>query len=157
MAYGHIYTLRHEAVVATAITVLQLKAGAASPFLILSAIASQRLSTTSVQEAIALVRKSAAATVTTAAMGTHLFKHRLGDPTPDLTLSTTGTGVVGTAEGTDTDIIKKLGFNVLNGDYRLPIPESRIHVPGAGIIAMKFLNAPASQTWDFEMEIMELG
>ena len=157
MAYGHLYTLRHEATVSTAITVLQLKAGAASPFLILSAMAGQRGSVTSAQEAIALVRKTAAATVTTAVVGTHLFKHRLGDPTPDLSLGTAATGVTATAEGTDGDIIKKLPYNVLNGLYHLQVPESRIHVPGAGIIGLKFLNAPASQTWDYEIEIMELG
>lgn len=157
MPFGHVYTLRHEATVATAITVLQLKAGAASPLLILSASAGQRGTIASLQESIALVRKTAAATVTTAAVGTHLFKHRVGDPTPDLTLSTTGTGVIGTAEGTDGDILKKLPFNVLNGLYHLPIPEGRLHVPGGGLLAMKFLNAPTTQTWLFEIELMELG
>lgn len=157
MPYGHRYTLRHEAVVSTAITILQLLAGTAVPFLIVSASLSQDGSTTSAQEKIAFVRKSAAATVTTAVVGTHLFKTRPGDPTPGLTLSTTGTGVIASGEGTDTDVCYEEGFNVLSGWRFTPSEKEYIHVPGAGIIGLKFRTAPASETWQMSITIEELG
>ena len=149
------YVIRHEATIATAITAIQLKASASGPFEILGATATQRGSTTSAQEAIALVRKTVAATVTIAVAGTHVFKAKTNDPTAGLQLGTAATGVIGTAEGTDGDIACKLGFNVLSGYVYLPVPEARIWVPAAGLIALKFLNAPATQTWDLEMIIRE--
>ncbi len=157
MAYGHIYTLRHQAVVATLISILQLKAGALVPFEILSATLSQGISETSAEEAIEFVRKTVAATVTTAVAGTHLFKLRPGDPTAGLDLGTAATGVIATAEGTDGDIVLREAFNVLNGWKHLPVPEERIFVPAAGIIALKFPVAPASQTWQMGITIRELG
>jgi len=156
MPHNDVYVLRNQATVSTAITVLQLLAGANNGFLILRASVSQRGSTTSAQEDIALVRKSAAATVTAAVLGTTLFKTDPNMASPSLTLSTTGTGVTASAEGTDSDQILREGFNVLNGWLYLPVPEERIYVPPAGIIGMKFLTAPASQTWDFEMVIQEV-
>ena len=157
MAYGHIYTLRHVATTSTAITFLQLKTGAASPALLLSYGVSQRGSVTLAQEDIAIVRKTAAATVTTAVAGTHLFKHRTGDPTADASLGTSATGVIGTVEGTDGDILDQPAFNVLGGHREVWIPDGRIHVPAGGIIALKFLNAPASQSFRGWMTFMELG
>lgn len=149
------YYFRHRATVSTAITVMQIKAGANNGVEILRCVASQYGSTTSVQEELELVRKSGAATVTTAAIGTHLF---LTDPNmsnPSLSLGTAATGVIGTAEGTDTDSILRLGFNVLNGLYELPVPEERIWIPPGGILGLKFAVAPASQTWNFLMTLRE--
>jgi hypothetical protein len=156
MPQGDIYILKNSATVSTAITVLQLKAGANNGFEIVRAQAGQRGSTTSVQEAIALVRKSAAATVTAAAAGTNLFFRDPNQAAASLTLSTSGTGFTATAEGTDTDQVWEEGFNVLNGWLYLPVPEERIYVPPGGIIGLKFLTAPASQTWKFLMAIREL-
>jgi len=157
MPYGHVYTLRHEATVSTAITLLQLVAGAAVPFEILSALLTQRGSITSVQEKIAFVRKSAAATVTTAVAGTHLFKTKPGDPTAGLQLGTALTGVIATAEGTDTDVPYEEGFNVLNGWKYQPVPEERLYVAGGAILGLKFRTAPASQVWQMAITIRELG
>jgi len=157
MAYGHVYTVRHNAAVSTAITILQIKTGAASPAEILRAWINQRGSTTSAQEEITLLRKTAAATVTTGAVGTHVFKHRNGDPTPDLSLGTAATGVIGTAEGTDGDIIERYGFNVLSGWEKVYLPEERIVIPAGGIVALKFFTAPANQNWQFGMDVRELG
>lgn len=156
MPRGNVYTLRHEAAVATAITILQLKAGTNSGFEILSAHLTQRDSETSVQESIGLVRKSAAATVTTAVAGTHLFEHLTDGPAADLSLGTTATGVIGTAEGTDGDIVLKEGFNALNGWHYVPVPEERHQFKQGEIVALKFLNAPASQNWEMAVTIREL-
>jgi hypothetical protein len=155
MPHNDPYIIRHEATISTAITFIQLKAGTAYGFEILGVTVTQRGSTTSTSESIALVRKTAGATVTTGAIGTHVF---LTDPNmanPNLALGTTSTGVIATAEGTDGDIIQKLGYNILNGYYYLPIPEGRIYVPVSGIIGLKFLTAPASQLWQAEIVIRE--
>src|SRR5579859_2113828 len=99
MARGDVYVVRHEATISTAITFIQLKAGANYGFEIMEAGLTQKGSTTSASESIALVRKTAAATVTTAAVGTHVFKTNTDEPTPDLSLGTAATGVIGTVEG----------------------------------------------------------
>jgi len=157
MPAGHVYTVKHEAVIATAITGIQLKAGATTPFEILRVWTTQSLAIATAQEKIALVRKSAAATVTIAVIGTHIFKHRPGDPNPDLELSTTATGVIATAEGTDTDFPWEEGFNVLNGIRYVPLPDERIMVEAASFIGLKFRVAPASHTWQMGIVIKELG
>jgi len=157
MPYGDVYNLRHSASVSTAITVLQIATGTTCPALILSAGASQRGSTISAQEELAFVRKTAAATVTAAVIGTHLFKLRTGDPTPALQLGAALTGVIATAEGTDGDVCFRSGFNVLNGWVYLPVPEERLFIPAAGILGLKYMTAPGGQNWDWNLSIMELG
>ena len=156
MPQGDVYILKNSATVSTAITCLQLKAGANNGFEIVRAQVNQYGSTASVQEVISLIRKSAAATVTAAAAGTNLFFRDPNQAAASLTLSTTGTGFAASAEGTDGDKCWEEGFNVLNGWLYLPVPEERIYVPPAGIIALKFATAPASQTWKFLMAIREL-
>jgi hypothetical protein len=158
--YGHVYTLRNEATISTAITILQIATGATAPCIILDASLTQRGSTTSAQEKVAWVRKSAAATVTAAVVGGTtgtILKNRPGDPAPSLQLGTALTGFVGSAEGTNTDTAFQEGFNVLNGWKYLPVPESRIHVPAASFIALIFLTAPASQLWEVTCTLQELG
>ena len=157
MAYGDVYILRHEAVVSTAITILQIATGAAVPLEILSAQLGQDGSTVSAQEKVAFVRKSAAATVTAAAAGTHLFKTKTGDPTSGVQLGTALTGVIASAEGTDTDVLYETGFNVLNGWVYLPVPEERIYMPGGAFLGLKFRTAPASATWQMQITFRELG
>lgn len=157
MAYGHLYRVQHSAVVATAITILQVKAGAATPFEVLRAWINQRGTVVSLQESIQLLRKTAAATVTAATVGTHVLKLRPGDPTPDLSLGTAATGVIATAEGTDGDILADNGFNVLSGWEWVRLHEGHLIVPAGGIVALKFATAPTTQTWKFGMDIKELG
>ena len=153
----YVYTLRHKATVSTAITLLQIKAGTTRAVEVLAAKLTQRASTTSVQEAIQIVRKTVAATVTTAVAGTHLFKHNPSAPTSDLSLGTTATGVIGTGEGTDGDVIVEEGFNVLNG-WRWPHQAGEtIVIPIGGILAMKFVDAPASQSWRMSLVFREIG
>jgi|SRR5581483_3961603 len=155
MPAGDIYTLRNHATVSTAISVLQAKAGANNGFEIVRASVTQYGSTTSAQEEIEIVRKSGAATVTAAVAGTSLMSRDPNQATASLSLGTSATGVTATAEGTDSDVIIREGFNVLNGWLYLPTPEERPYVPPAGIIALKFPTAPASQTWNFELVLME--
>lgn len=156
MARGDVYILRHQAIISTAITIIQIKAGTSYGFEIISAALSQSNSETSQQEEIALVRKSAAATVTTAVVGTHVFLTDPGGPNPNLSLGTAATGVIGTAEGTDGDVILREGFNVLNGWLYMPVPEERIQFRVSDIVALRFLTAPASQLWNAKIVIREL-
>jgi hypothetical protein len=152
-----VYTFRKELTIASNITILQAAAGTAAPFIILSARLTQRGTTASVQEKVAIVRKTAAATVTTATVGTDLFKNRVGDPAPGLQLGTALSGWQATAEGTDGDTIIQDGFNVLNG-WNLPsLPEERLHVQGGQIIAMKFPTTPTTQLWEIYLSLQELG
>lgn len=151
-----VYSLRHSATVSTAITVLQLKAGTNGPMEIIRAAITNTGLTTAAQYRAALVRKSAAATVTTAVAGTHLFKQNPVWPTTDASLGTSATGVIATAEGTDTDVFADRGFYVTAGYEWLPTDDERIVVPQGGIIGLKFLAAPASATWIFELVWKEL-
>jgi hypothetical protein len=153
---AHTITLRHEATVTTAISVLQASPVADRAVKLIRAWATQRGSTTNAQAHIGIRRKSAGATVTAAIDGTHIFEHDPAGPTPSnfFTLSTSATGVIATAEGTDTDLMYSEGFSVLTGFRYLPIPEERIDVEGGDFIALQFLTAPASQNWIFGMTFL---
>lgn len=150
---GGIYIVNHSAVVATAISIIQIKAGATTPLIILRAAVTQRSSTTSAQTAIQFVRKSAAGTVTSFTP----LKLRPSDAAADAVGGTAATGITASAEGTDTDILVREGFNLLNGWLYVPVPEERILVPPAGIIALKFPAAPASATYDAYIIFQELN
>jgi hypothetical protein len=158
MAYGDLTRVRHVATVSTAITVLQLKASATAGFEILRWWVNQKGSVTSVQESIQLVVKSAAATVTTAVAGTHVFKTQgSGAPTTSLQLGTAATGVIASAEGTDGDILDEMGFNVLSGYEWNRTHEGHLVVPAGAFGNFRPTMMPASQSWRFGMDIKELG
>jgi len=152
MAEGYVYELRNGGVVcATASTLLQIKAGA-SALEILRATVGQKGSTTSTIERVGLVRKSAAATVTS----TTALKMNAGDPAALAVGGTAATGITASAEGTDTDILVDENFNIVNGTWTwLGTPEERIRVPQGGIIGLKFLTAPGSQTWYCSLKFRE--
>lgn len=160
MPAGHIYTLKVETTISTAITALQLEAGPTTPFEILALMVTQDSSTTTAAAIVALRRKSTAATVTAASVGGatgEVLKHRPGDPNPDLVLATDGTGFTATSEGTDTDEPWFKGFNVLNGVDKVWLPDDRIFIPAAGIIGLKFTAAPAAHDWQMAITVKELG
>lgn len=139
--------------VSTAISIIQIKAGAGGPLEILRAHVSQGLSETSTMEQINIVRKSAAATVTSATP----LKFNPADQASLAVGGTAATGTQASAEGTDSDILISEGFNILNGWTWLPTPEERIFVPGGGIIALKFPVAPASFTVRAYIVFREIG
>jgi hypothetical protein len=123
-----------------AITLVQLKAGTASILRILRAWCSQSNLTASAQQTIEIVRKSAAATVTS-------FTPLLNDPGDKASNMVSGVSATGTnasAEGSDGDILYRDNFSVLNGWLWVPTPEERIIVGPSGIIGLKFPIAPAS-------------
>lgn len=131
-------------------TALQIKAGANNPVEILRVSVSQKGSTTSEQIQIQLLRKTAAATVTS------LTPLKLNPGAPAAGTDTTATGSNASAEGTDGDVLIQEGFNILNGFLYLPVPEERILIPANGIFAVKFPDTVTSGTYNVEVIFGEL-
>lgn len=129
--------------ISTAITIIQLKAGANRGLEVVRAKISQAASETSTMEHIQLLKKTAAATVTSR---TPLLMN-YGGAAADAAGGAAATGITATVEGTDGDVLVEEGFNILNGWEWLPTPEERIILEVGDFIALKFGTAPASQTW----------
>lgn len=121
-------------------TLLQIKAGAGALELVEFRL-SQITKTASELLEVQILRKSAAATVTS-------FTPLEMQPAGPAALAVGGTSATGynaSAEGTNGDILYKSHWNVLNGEYvYLPVPEARIWVPQTGIIGIKLNTAPAA-------------
>lgn len=150
---GRLYAIKHEAVaVSGAISIIQLKAGAGCICKIHRVMVSQTGSTTSAQVRIQILRKSAAATVTSY---TPLLLDT-GDGAAKSVGGTTSTGITASGEGTDSDILISDTFNALSGWLYLPTPEERIVVPAAGFLALKFPANPAL-TITAQMIFEEIG
>jgi hypothetical protein len=143
----------------TPLTAVQYEASSTNEARILAINVSQSGSNNSAMEQVRIVRKTAAATVTAGAVGTNIFdltgNSTNGAGTFRGTLSTSATGVVATAEGTDGDIDHQFNFNVLTGYTKDFQPENGIWVPASGIIALK-LKAVAALTYDCELWIQEV-
>jgi hypothetical protein len=140
--------------VSTAITLLQYKAGSTNTAKLIRAWVTQSNQTSSTQQTIAILRKSAAATVTS-------FTPLLLDPGDSAAAGvggTSATGYTATAEGTNGNILVQADFNVLNGWLWVPVPEDRIIIPPSGIIGLTLINAPGSaMTIDAGLIIGEEG
>lgn len=165
MPHNDVYTIRATLVnVTTAITLLQVTAASNRGFEITRASLTQRGSTTSEQDEVAVVRKTANATVSVAVSGGTSGNVFPQDPlglavgngqiAQDLVLGVQSTGFLATAEGSDGDYLIREGFNVLNGWLYMPLPEDREYVPPGGTIAIKIPSPPGSgQNWMVSMRI----
>lgn len=142
------YTVMDSRSVTTAISILQITAPSTMVLEVVRAWCMQSTSTTSAQQDIELVRKTATVT------GTSITPVRLvtGDPTATFTALRTAT-----AEGTEGDIPYGEGFNVLNGWLYVPVPEERIWVAPSGMLALKFPATPASATYRYGLTVIEHG
>lgn len=148
-----IYTVQYgPATLATAITVIQIKAGATSPLEIISVRVTQNTSTASAWQRIQLIRKTAAATVTSFTP----ILMRTGDIAANAVGGAAATGVTATVEGTDGNIVVEDNFNLLSGWYYTPAVEERPLVAAGGIIGLKFPAAPASNTYTAMVTFREL-
>jgi hypothetical protein len=157
MFIGPCYDINNLGVsISTAISPIQLKAGVNGAVEILRAKASNASVATSGQYGIALLRKTAGATVTTGVAGTTVLKQNPVNPTTDASLGTSATGITATAEGTNGEQLVTDGFNDLNGWLYLPGETERPLVPQAGIVALTFLSAPQSATRHASMRFREL-
>lgn len=152
-AGGRTYVVTNAGVtISTAITVIQVKAGASNPLWLLRAYIGQENSIVSVQERIRIVRKTVAATVTSS---TPLL-YDTDDTAAKAVGGTAATGITGTAEGTDGDLLVGRCFDVRMGMEWIATPLEMIYVPAGGIIALKFPVAPASQLWTAQMVFLEI-
>ena len=141
MQFTGVYSAYMNAVsVSTAITIVQVKAGSSRSLALLRAWCTQSNLTTSSQQRIQVLRKTAAATVTSFTP----IKLAGGAPTADAAGGTSATGTNASGEGTDGDVLIPDTFNILNGWLWVPTPEERIVVPAAGIVALKFPAAPGA-------------
>lgn len=143
-------------VAGTPVTALQYAASSSNTAELLYISISQSGSTTSAMDQVRVVRKSAAATVTAGVAGTSVFDVAGGaSGTIKGTLSTSATGIIATAEGTDGDEMFRTNFNVLSGYERDWQPNARVWVPVSGIIAIK-IKAVVALTYDVAMVIREM-
>jgi hypothetical protein len=147
-----VYVVNRLAVAtSTAISIIQVKAGAANPLEILRASVWQSSSTTNAYARIQLLRKSAAATVSS--VTPLLFNP--GFPAAGAVGGTAATGITASAEGTDGDILIEENFSILSGWLYSPVPEERPYVAAGGIIALKFPAAPTSATYSAQIIFRE--
>jgi hypothetical protein len=138
---GEYSVVRSNVATTTAITVIQVTTVANVVIDIVRAWGGQSSSTTSTATALGLIRKTAAATVTS----------RTPDPlTPGMQASkcvggANATGITATVEGTDAaNYLWNEGLNIVgNGALYLPAPEERISVGPAASIGLKHSVAPA--------------
>lgn len=140
-ASGTYSVVRSNVATTTAITVIQVATPANCAIDVLRAWGGQSSSTTSTATALGLIKKSAAATVTSR--------------TPDVLTDgmqaskcvggTAATGITASVEGTDaTNYLWHEGFNIVgNGCLYLPVPEERIGVGPSEFIGLKHSVAPA--------------
>lgn len=145
-------------VAGTPVTALQYAASSTNTAELLYMSISQSGSTTSVEDQVRVVRKTAGATVTLGAIGTTIFdctgNASSGAGTFRGTLSTSATGTNASVEGTDGDEVFRMNFNILAGYEKDWQPNARFWIPASGIIAVKIKGVVAA-TYDVTMVIRE--
>jgi hypothetical protein len=146
---GNPYKITFAATWSTAITILQARAHATRPLVVVRAWLESTATVTAPGQ-IQLIRQTTAGTMTTLSPGP--LPMRPNVPTAGFTA-----GHTATAEPTAGDIIVPEFFNVVNGWLWLPTPDEQVVIPAAGFLGMKFSAAPASQSWIAGMNLVEIG
>lgn len=146
---GNIYKISNTATHSTAITILQARAHATRP-LVLLRLWLDSAATTTASASIQILRQTSNGTMTTLSPGP--LGMRPNEPTAGFTAAHTAT-----AEPTAGDVLIHESFNVVNGYLYLPTPDEQIVIPAAGWLGLKFSVAPASQTWIYGMVLAEIG
>lgn len=147
-----VYDITHKGVAPTSAiqTLIEFTAATNQSVVILRAWCSQSGSTTSAQQSINLIRKSAAGTNVTSPNANPV-------DASDTAFAGTVRGLC-TTEGTLTTDLIADSFNWVNGWIWLPVPEERIYVKGAGIVGLRLPVAPPSSlTVSCGITIGELG
>lgn len=141
MYTGAYSVFMNNVAVTGAITLVQIKPVTVS-IVLLRAWFNQSNITTSGQQRIQILLKTAAATVTSATpqplYGSDQAAKSVG--------STSGTGTNASGEGTDGNVIYPDAFNILTGWLWVPVPEERITIPAGVIVALKLPTAPGAST-----------
>lgn len=146
---GNPYKITNTATHSTAITILQARAHATRPLVVVRAWLESAAVTTAIAT-IQLLKQTTAGTMTTLSPGPLPIRPNV--PTAGMTA-----GHTATAEPTASDVYIHESFNVVNGWLYLPTPDEQIVIPAAGFLGMKFSVAPASQTWVYGMVLAEIG
>jgi hypothetical protein len=142
---------RNRVATTTAITVIQVAVPANCAIEILRAQGGQSSSTTSTAGVMSLVRKTAAATVTSATPGLQVEGAQASKCVGGAAL----TGITASAEGTDGVIFDEECFNIVgNGAIYLPVPEEREMIGPSEFIALKHFVAPAGN-WSHSIGWLE--
>jgi len=142
---------RSSTTTSTAITVVQISVPANCAIEISRIEVNQSTITTSAATRIQLLRKSAAATVTSATP----VPLSEGMQASKCVGGASATGITATVEGTDSTVLWENGFNIVNGTLYLPPPEARIFIGPSEIVGIKFPTAPTSAGWITEVEWIE--
>jgi hypothetical protein len=155
---GNTYTFERQFVaLAAPKTLLQILAPAIRPLEIIEVFFNQESSATSAQYGAALLRKTAAATVTAAVVSTDILRHNLAQAASTVQVGTTSTGYNASAEGTNGEVIRRVGVNSLSGWCYLPLSDARVIVPAAGIIALTIFGTIPSATYNAGITFREIG
>lgn len=136
----------------TAITLVQVATPATCVIEILRAQVTQTTLTASGMMDVALLKKTGAATVTSFTA----IPWREKDGPALCVGGTTATGFNASAEGTNGNVIHRESANVLNGWLFIPSIEERITVAPSSFIALTFLTAPTSGSYEAEIVFREL-
>lgn len=146
---GNPYKIHFSAVHSTAITILQARAHATRP-LVLVRLWLDSIATTAASATIQVLRQTTAGTMTTLSPGPLPLRPNV--PTAGFTA-----GQTATVEPTSGDILLQESFNVVNGYLWLPTPDEQYVIPAAGFLGLKFSVAPTSTTWSYGMHLVEIG
>lgn len=149
---GAYSVVRLNTATTTAITVIQVATPANVAIDVVRAAGSQSSSTTSAATALGLIKKSAAATVTSRAPDFLTD----GMQASKCVGGASATGITASVEGTDnTNYLWSEGFNIVgNGCLYLPVPEERIGVGPSEFIGLKHSVAP-SGNWNHMVSFLE--
>lgn len=146
---GNIYKITNSATHSTAITVLQARAHATRPLVLVRCWIEADIGTAETVT-IQILRQTTAGTMTTLSGGP--LSIRPNQPTAGFTA-----GHTATVEPTASDVLIHEEFNAPNGYLYLPTPDEQIVVPAAGFLGLKFSIAPASRTYTYGMVLVEIG
>ncbi|HQQ75760.1 MAG TPA: hypothetical protein PLB01_00275 [Thermoanaerobaculia bacterium] len=142
-------TQKNVSLTAAVQTVIEFTAATNQTVVVLRAWISQSGSTTSAQQNVNLIRKTAAGTNATAPNANPV-------DASDTAFAGTVRGLC-TTEGTlGVDLIAD-SFNWVNGWIWLPVPEERIYVKGGAILGLRLPTAPPALTCNAGITVGELG
>jgi hypothetical protein len=150
MIPGNTYKITNTATHSTAITILQARSHATRP-LVVTRVWVEAAATVAAAATIQVLRQTTAGTMTTLSPGPLPMR-------PNVATAGMTAGHTATAEPTAGDVLVHEEFNVVNGYLWAPLLEDEfIVVPAAGFLGLKFSVAPATQTWVYGMNCVEVG
>lgn len=148
---GAYTVVRDRVSTTTAITVIQIAVPANCAIELMRAQGGQSSSTTSTAGQCAVVKKTAAATVTSATPAPLSD----GMQASKCVGGASATGITATGEGTDGATLHVETYNIVgNGFLWLPVPEERPFIGPSEFVALKHFVAPTG-TWSHEMNFLE--